>query len=209
MFRRVQPNRPWGYIGSIYNKVVRIQFSTSIKVKKALTSYFFQSNILGIKYFLHNSVNFPLAPNENKTGTSKVRAIPKAQKAQSFENMLRTFMKNSQKSSKHQKGAFRARKTLQKFGYSVHSAEKSKTGPFGFFDIHSASKYHKNWIEDPLETFKNFEKSLTVPKQIIRGALYSRSVLYVTLKKEKNERALSTTLDAFSLTWLSRTWPVQ
>ena len=28
-------------------------------------------------------------------------------------------MENSQKVSKHPKGAFRARKTLQKFGYSV------------------------------------------------------------------------------------------
>ena len=54
--------------------------------------------------------------NKNNTGTSQVGAIPKAQKI-SFKNMLRTFlMKHSQKVSKTPKGA---RKTLQKFRYSV------------------------------------------------------------------------------------------
>ena len=57
----------------------------------------------------------------NKPGTAKVGAIPKLKKRKLFENMLRTFFKkkNSQRSSKHPKGAFSARKTLQKFGYSV------------------------------------------------------------------------------------------
>ena len=52
----------------------------------------------------------------NKTRTSKVGAIHKAQKAQSFENMLGTIVRNSRKPLV---GAFSARKTLQKFGYSV------------------------------------------------------------------------------------------
>ena len=54
----------------------------------------------------------------NKTGMSKVGAKSKAQKAESVEKMVRTFMKNSQKTSKHRKGAFRDRQTLQKFRYS-------------------------------------------------------------------------------------------
>ena len=43
-----------------------------------------------------------------------------AQKAQSFENMPRTFLnKKTHKKSEHPKGAFLARKTLQRFGFSV------------------------------------------------------------------------------------------
>ena len=51
-----------------------------------------------------------LSVHENKTRTSQVGATLKAQKAKT---------KNSHKVSKHQKGAFHARKTLQNFEYSV------------------------------------------------------------------------------------------
>ena len=50
----------------------------------------------------------------------QVGAQVRAEKAERFRKMLRTFyMKNSQKVSKHPDGAFSARKTLQKFGYSL------------------------------------------------------------------------------------------
>ena len=48
----------------------------------------------------------------SKTGTSKVRAIPKAQKAQSGKNMLRTFYEKLTK-------IVERTKRLQKFEYSV------------------------------------------------------------------------------------------
>ena len=56
---------------------------------------------------------------KTKTGTSKIGAIPKAQKAQFLKYAQEVFMKNSRKGLKHRKGAFRVRKTLQKFGNSV------------------------------------------------------------------------------------------
>ena len=55
---------------------------------------------------------------KNKTGTSQVDTPLETQEAQSFQEILRTFMKNL-KVSEHQKCAFCARETLQKFGYSV------------------------------------------------------------------------------------------
>ena len=58
--------------------------------------------------------------NINKPGAVKVGAIPKAHNAQTFLKVLRTFSRNnSQKSSKKTKGAFGARETLTKFGYSL------------------------------------------------------------------------------------------
>ena len=49
----------------------------------------------------------------NKLGTAEVGATPKAKKLQTLKNMFKKFfMKNSQKSSKHPKGAFSARKML-------------------------------------------------------------------------------------------------
>ena len=56
----------------------------------------------------------------DKTKTSQVGATLKAQKAQSFQTIFMTFsMENSQKVSKHPKDELGARKTLQRFGYSV------------------------------------------------------------------------------------------
>ena len=56
----------------------------------------------------------------NKTGTSKVGATLKAQKALKFlKHAQDVFMKNSEKKLKHPKGAFRAQETFQKFGYSA------------------------------------------------------------------------------------------
>ena len=46
--------------------------------------------------------------------------MPKAQNAEIFKNILRKFLnENLQKSFETPRGAFRARKTLQKFEYSV------------------------------------------------------------------------------------------
>ena len=50
---------------------------------------------------------------------SKVGDLPKIQKAQCFQRCSGRFVKNSQKVSKHPKGAFRARKMLEMFEYSV------------------------------------------------------------------------------------------
>ena len=50
----------------------------------------------------------------NKTGTCQVGAIPKV-----LMKNVQDVMKYSQKVPKHRKGASRARKMLQKFGYSV------------------------------------------------------------------------------------------
>ena len=55
--------------------------------------------------------------HHNKKGTSQVGSILEAQKAQSFQIMPRS--KNSQKIFETPEGRFRARKTLQKFRYSV------------------------------------------------------------------------------------------
>ena len=55
----------------------------------------------------------------NKPGTAKVGAIHKAQKAQNFSKYAQG--KLIKKVSKHQKGAFSAGKTLQKFRYNVET----------------------------------------------------------------------------------------
>ena len=84
----------------------------------------------------------------NKTRTSKVGAISKAQKAQKnfFGKKLVVFEKKIQK--------------------KLHSAEKCRRGgPLGFINIHSVAKYEKTRGGDPFETLKIFsKKSLTEPK---------------------------------------------
>ena len=55
---------------------------------------------------------------ENKPRTAKVGAISKAQKVQNFQNMLMTFFYENLTKKFHPKEAFRAGKTLQKFGHS-------------------------------------------------------------------------------------------
>ena len=85
----------------------------------------------------------------NKTRTSKVGAISKAQKAQNifFGKKLAIFEK-----------FFLSKKS--------HSAEKCKRGdPLGFINIHSVAKYEKNSKGDPFETLKFFSKSRTVPEK--------------------------------------------
>ena len=54
----------------------------------------------------------------NKPRTAKVGAISKAQKVRNFQNMLMTFFYGKLTKKFHPKEAFRAGKTLQKFGYS-------------------------------------------------------------------------------------------
>ena len=54
----------------------------------------------------------------NKPRTAKVGARSKAQKVLNFQNMLMTFFNEKFTKQFHAKEAFRAGKTLQKFGYS-------------------------------------------------------------------------------------------
>ena len=69
-----------------------------------------------------NSITLALIINvtrsKTETETSQVGAIDKAQKVKGSYNKLRTFFyeKLTRKVLKHPKGAFRARKRLQKFG---------------------------------------------------------------------------------------------
>ena len=76
----------------------------------------------------------------NKTGTSKVGAISKAQKAQSFLNEKK----------------LRKRRIVPKNEKGEH---------LGFFNIYSVAKYQKIQKGDSFETFKIFEKKRTVPKK--------------------------------------------
>ena len=79
--------------------------------------------------FSDKITNFWFCKNDfNKTRTSKVGAISKAQKAQN----IFFFQKKS------------------------HSAEKSLLVPSGFINIHSVAKYQKTRRGDPLGTFKKF-----------------------------------------------------
>ena len=72
----------------------------------------------------------------NKTGTSKVGAISKAQKAQIF------FFKFS---------------NIFFFEKMSHSAEKCKRGDHsGFINIYSVAKYQKTRKGDSFDTLKNF-----------------------------------------------------
>ena len=80
----------------------------------------------------------------NKTGTSKVGDISKAQKAQ------KTFLK----------------KKLEIFEFFFfhkmsHSAEKCKRGdPLGFINIYSLAKYQKTRKGDSFETLNKFRKKV-------------------------------------------------
>ena len=76
----------------------------------------------------------------NKTGTSKVGAISKAQKAQDFLKKNLKFL-------------------IFFFQKMSHSAEKCKRGdPLGFINIYSVAKYQKTRKGDSFETLKNFRK---------------------------------------------------
>ena len=64
--------------------------------------------------------------------------------------------------------------------------KKTKRGdPLGFFNIHSVAKQQKKLKGGPFGE-KISEKSLTVPKKIERGTLWSRPVWYVTRENRKN-----------------------
>ena len=82
--------------------------------------------------------------DDNKTGTSEVCAISKAQKAQKIfflkKNLnLLNFFLESQKMS--------------------HSAEKCKKGdPLGFINTYSVAKYQKTRKGDSFETLNFFRK---------------------------------------------------
>ena len=82
--------------------------------------------------------------NKNKTGTSKVGAISKAQEAQKF------FFK----------------KIFEYFFFHKmsHSAEKCKRGdPLGFINIYSVAKYQETRKGDTIKKF--CKKGRTMPKK--------------------------------------------
>ena len=75
----------------------------------------------------------------NKTGTSKVGAISKAQKAPNilFEKKTRNFLS---------------------FGKARIVPKNVKGDPLGFIDIYSVAKYQKTRMGDSSETLKKFGK---------------------------------------------------
>ena len=87
----------------------------------------------------------------NKTGTSKVGAISKAQKAQ------KTFLKKFKK--------------LEIFDAKMsHNAEKCKRGDtLGLINIYSVAKYQKTRKGDSFETLKNFRKKSHSAEKKLKG----------------------------------------
>ena len=96
----------------------------------------------------------------NKTVTSKVGTMSKAQKAQ------KTFFEKNLK-------------FLIFFQKMSHSAEKCKReDPLGFITIYSVAKYQKTRKGDSFETLKTFRKKVAqCRKKSNGGTLKSRSVL--------------------------------
>ena len=82
------------------------------KIRKTAKSPTFAQNQLIVTF------NFVLETFE-QDGTSTVGAISKVQKSQRFLDMFRKFLNVKVSVLKRRKGAFRARKTLQKFRYNV------------------------------------------------------------------------------------------
>ena len=80
----------------------------------------------------------------NKTRTSKVGAISKAQRAQNI------FLEKNLKFLNF--FCFKKTRIVPK---------NVKGGPSGFINIHSVAKYQKTRRGDPLGTFKNFRKKVT------------------------------------------------
>ena len=108
----------------------------------------------------------------NKTGTSKVGAISKAQKAQN------TFLGENLKFSK-----------IFLFWKMSHSAEKR--GRVTLFDLKTCIllQNNKKLIGGPFGTLKNFrEKSRTVPKKNQKGDPLVSAGCVGYVKKIKNER---------------------
>ena len=87
----------------------------------------------------------------NKTGTSKVGAISKAQKAQTFRNCERGYPLGFLKKKKNRK-----RRILSQ-GQKAKKLERGE--PLGFLKLQFAVKYQNTWRGDPLET-KNFQKNV-------------------------------------------------
>ena len=110
-------------------------------------------------------------PVWNKTRTSKVGAISKAQKAQ------KNFFG---KTCKFWKKFFFQKKS--------HSAEKCKReDPLGCINIHSVANHEKTWRGDPFGTLNFFsKKSRSVPKKSPKGGSF-RHVRFCRLpwKSEK------------------------
>ena len=111
--------------------------------------------------------------NHNKTGTSKVGAISKAQKAQKtfFWKKLEIFEFFS----------FRKCRIVPK--------NVKKGDPLGFINIHSVAKYQKTRRGDSFETLKNFRKKVAqCRKKNRKGDPLVSSGFVGYVKLLKNER---------------------
>ena len=83
-----------------------------------------------------------------------------------------------------------------------------KRGPFGLFENRVCCRRFKN-EGDPLETFKNFKKSLTKPKKMKEDPLVSFGFVGYVKKVLKNERD-ALLLDLHKLINLcTKTWYIQ
>ena len=113
----------------------------------------------------------------NKTRTSKVGAISKAQKAQNII-IEKTNINSVAKYQLSKK--LKGDPSEEKFFLKVSQCRKTERGdPLRFFNIHSVAKHQK--IEG--EKFLFSEKILTMPKKTERG---SHPVWYVTRENRKN-----------------------
>ena len=119
---------------------------------------------------------------ENKTRTSKVGAISKAQKAQNtiFEKTNIHTVAKYQISKKLKGGPFGGKKNFLK----SHNVERLKWDPLGFFNIHFVAKHPKNAGGPFGEKFR--KKGLAVAKKIERGTLWCCPVWYVTRKNRED-----------------------
>ena len=186
------------YFHMIYMKVTHFWLVAMIRdaqpnccLQKSQYSVFFVLLHLFTIFFLRVQ-----QPFINKTGTSKVGAISKAQKAKVFKIVKRGTLWAFWKSSLLQnilkmKGDpleilknFRKKRTMRTLKQS-HSAEKPERGerPFGIFETSVCWKISKHLKGDPLGRKKS-KKSVTVPKKKSKGTILSRPVLYLTLKRE-------------------------
>ena len=168
--------------------------------------------------------------DENKTGTSKVGAISKAQKAQSFLNKPRMYSWKALKTlSRHPKCGFHAQydwkitfpdwkqknfEIFLKIFYWKKLRKRrivpknEKGDPLGFINILSVAKYQKIRRGDSFETLKIFEKKIrTVPKINWKGGPFgvesSGFVGYVKKVKKRKGGPFAVSLHWSNLAWVN------
>ena len=130
------------------------RFRSRIKFDKNQSNFAHQCKFALVSKVWLFFVKFNPRTKSNKTGTSQVGAISKAQKAQNI--FLRTKLEIFKK------------KFFRKMS---HCAEKCKRGdPFWFINTHSVAKYQKTRRGDPLGTLKKLRKKVSQRwKKIERG----------------------------------------